>query len=321
MASNDNSRREYALSARPSIAESRQKLLDEVSGSPDITYIRAGGNIGDHLIHAGTRRLLAETPYEEVRIRNRRRTSIEGLENVGGHTALITGSGGWSRPYHSTLPAVLPLIEERFERVVVLPSSVDTSVEEVREAFSRTRALVFARERKSYLQLRELCETGLAHDCAFFFEFGPYRRRGEGLLRAYRTDEESASGGRLPPGNDDVSGTCDNLDQWLWKIARHEVVETDRAHVMIAAAMLGKTVRYRAGSYHKVPAIAEFALEGFPVERLPEGDEHAGVDFQQVFGESGDRLRGDREVQIDQARPPGGQRTGLKGAIRWWRGK
>jgi exopolysaccharide biosynthesis predicted pyruvyltransferase EpsI len=287
---------ESPLSARRGIAESRQRLLREISGAPDVTFIRAGGNIGDHLIHAGTRRLLAGVRYEEIRLRKRREEEVRGqgspgrpspgsseearlprhreagiggLGGVRGHTALVTGGGGWCRPFHGTWPAVLPLLERRFERVIVLPSSVDVSVEEVREAFARSKALVFARERDSYRQLRELCRAELAHDCAFFFDFGPYGHHGEGLLRAYRTDAESASGGQVPPENNDISRTCDSLDQWLWTIARHEVVETDRAHVMIAAAMLGKRVGFRPSSYHKVPAIAEYALEGFPIERVP----------------------------------------------------
>jgi len=296
----ERTRYEHILPALPDIAGSRQKLLGVISGSPDITFIRTGGNIGDHLIHAGTRQLLAGIQYDEKRVRRRRKDRaeearrpkgferllgspfskraggrkevvIEGLDGIGGHTALVTGGGGWCRPFHGMWPAVLPLVEERFERVMVLPSSVDTSVGVVREVLARTKALVFARERESYRQLRELCKTDIAHDCAFFFDFEPYRSSGEGLLRAYRTDAESTSGGQVPPDNDDISVSCDNLDEWLWRIARHEVVETDRAHVTIAAAMLGKKVRYRPTNYHKVPAIVEYALEGFPVERLTPG--------------------------------------------------
>ena len=37
---------------------------------------------------------------------------------------------------------------------------------------------------------------------------------------------------------------------------------------MIAAALLGKRVEYEASSYHKVPAIAEYALRQYPVTRL-----------------------------------------------------
>jgi hypothetical protein len=39
--------------------------------------------------------------------------------------------------------------------------------------------------------------------------------------------------------------------------------------VMLAAAMLGKRVRYRASRYHKLPAIAEWSLRGFPVRPAP----------------------------------------------------
>jgi hypothetical protein len=35
----------------------------------------------------------------------------------------------------------------------------------------------------------------------------------------------------------------------------------------IAAALMGKDVTYRPTSYHKVPAIAEYSLKGFPVHR------------------------------------------------------
>jgi exopolysaccharide biosynthesis predicted pyruvyltransferase EpsI len=270
--------RDSVASAESSIEASRQKLLREVSGSPDLTFIsHTLGNIGDYLIQAGTRQLLSRVSYREVKFRwskaaiasgNRRKRDIRGLQRVRGHTALVTGGGGWCGPYHRTMPTVLPIIERRFERVLVLPSSVDTSVPRVRKTLARTNALFFARERESYRQLDGLCETDIAHDCAFFFDFGPYRRNGRGVLTAYRTDAESAMRRELPTGNNDISVSCKSLDEWLWTIARHEVVETDRAHVIIAAAMLGKQVRYRAGSYHKVPAITEYALEGFPITRL-----------------------------------------------------
>ncbi|TCJ20699.1 polysaccharide pyruvyl transferase family protein [Rubrobacter taiwanensis] len=245
-----------------SLAKSRQKLLGAISGSPNLTFIRAGGNIGDHLIRAGTRQLLSGRHYEEIFI-----NKPQAARQVRGHTAIVTGGGGWCRPFHGTMPKILPVIEKRFEKVVVFPSSVDTAVPEVREILGKTKATVFARERRSYEQLKELCNADLAHDCAFFFDFRPYHRPGKGTLTAYRTDAEAVSD-EVPPGNEDISLSCRELDEWLWKIARHKSVETDRAHVMIAAAMLGKRVRYRASSYHKVPEIAEYALKGFPVERM-----------------------------------------------------
>lgn len=212
--------------------------------------------MGDELIYAGTRQLLSEIAYTEV--------SGQNLDGVSGHTALIAGGGAWCQPYHEFMPRLLPLVEERFERVIVLPSSFDVSVGCVREALSTTKALVFARELESYRQIRELCNADVAYDCAFFFDFRPYRRRGHGLLVAYRTDKESALE-EIPPGNRDISVTCGGLEEWLWTISRYETVETDRAHVMIAAALLGKRVEYRPSTYHKVPEVARFSLRGFPV--------------------------------------------------------
>ena len=137
-------------------------------------------------------------------------------------------------------------------------------------ALSRTRAVVFARERESYRQIRTVCNARLAHDAAFYFDFAPWRREGRGTLNAWRTDSESSQRHPLPADNVDISVACETLDEWLWTISRHTLVRTDRAHVLIAAALLGKRVEYRASSYHKVPGIATFALGGFPVRRLDE---------------------------------------------------
>lgn len=242
-----------------SVERSRRRLLDLLDGA-EATFVRSHGNLGDDLIYAGTRKLLAGASYTEVEAKK--------LKGARGHTALLSGGGAWSRAFHKHLPHVLPELEKRFERVIVMPSSFDVSVDSVRDALERTEALVFARELESYRQIRDLCDADIAHDCAFYFDFEPYKRRGEGRLIAYRTDRESTRGGeQLPRRNNDISKTCQSLDEWLWTISRHDTIETDRAHVMIAAAMLGKRVEYSATTYHKVPAIAEFSLRGFPVHR------------------------------------------------------
>ena len=84
---------------------------------------------------------------------------------------------------------------------------------------------------------------------------------------SYRTDKESVLS-VVPESNLDISYACNSLDEWLWTIARHAAVKTDRAHVMIAAALLGKRVDYWTSSYHKVPSIADYALKSFPVRRI-----------------------------------------------------
>jgi hypothetical protein len=245
--------------ARDAIEASRQALLSSIGDASDVSFIRQWGNIGDDLIYAGTRQLLRDVPYREI--------SVLALEGEHGDVALLCGSGAWCGAYHH-LPECLAAIEQRFDRVIVLPSSFDTTIPEVRDTLARTKATVFARERTSYELIESLCDTRLAHDTAFFFDFGPYVRRGDGTLTAYRTDPEAISR-VVPGGNNDIAETCASLDEFLWTIARHERVLTDRAHVTIAAAMLGKLVAYSVSNYHKVQSIVDYALGGFSVERVP----------------------------------------------------
>jgi exopolysaccharide biosynthesis predicted pyruvyltransferase EpsI len=243
------------------VKDSRDVLFRAIGEPENLTFIRLYGNVGDELIYAGTRQLLAQRFYREVSVRD--------LDGVSGHTALVAGCGGWCGPYHDMVRH-LPVIETRFERVIVMPSSFDVSVPSVRSTLATTKALVFARERTSFDAISGLCEAKIAHDCAFFFDYRPYLRQGEGSLLSYRTDKESVLS-VIPGGNHDISRSCSSLDEWLWTIARHAVVKTDRAHVMIAAALLGKVVDYGTSSYHKVPAIADYALKSFPVRRIEQG--------------------------------------------------
>src|SRR5262245_30074788 len=110
---------------RAEIEKSRAKLLNAIVGSSDITFIRGCGNIGDWLIYAGTRRLLSGVPYKELSVLN--------LEEASGDLALISGGGAWCGPYHD-MAKHLPLVEEKFQRVIILPSSFDVSVKSVWEA-------------------------------------------------------------------------------------------------------------------------------------------------------------------------------------------
>ena len=119
------------------VEESRDVLLRAIGEPEDLTFIRLYGNIGDDLIYAGTRQLLARRFYKEVSVRN--------LGGVSGHTALVAGCGGWCGPYHDMVEH-LPAIEAKFERVIIMPSSFDVSVRSVRSTLAATKALVFARE-------------------------------------------------------------------------------------------------------------------------------------------------------------------------------
>ena len=240
---------------------SREEILSVLDAETDLVLVRGQGNIGHELIWAGARALLRDRALHEI--------DVDELPSTRGHTALICGGDGFCHSNHDLMPHVLAVAEMRFERVILLPSSFDTSVGAVREALERSGAVIFARERESYNQIQSLCDARLAHDCAFFFDYAPYRKTGSGVLLALRTDRESTRERPIPRENDDISATAGGLEPWLEKIAGHELIRTDRAHVMIAAALLGKTVELASSSYFKVPAIAAYALSDFPVTALP----------------------------------------------------
>jgi exopolysaccharide biosynthesis predicted pyruvyltransferase EpsI len=235
-------------------------LLEAIGDESDLTLVRAPGNLGDELIRAGTHRLLAGHRFREI--------TVDELPAARGRTVLLPGGGAWCRAYHEWMPYALAIAELRFERVIVLPSSFDPGEDSVRHALEKTRATVFARERESLQRIQPLCEARLAPDCAFFFDFSPYTRPGAGALSAFRTDLEALEG-ELPPGNRDISREANSLEEWLEVISAHAMVRTDRAHVMIAAALMGKTVQAAPSRYHKIPALAATWLGDFPVEMIP----------------------------------------------------
>jgi len=254
------------------IKASREKLIKSFGSSPDLVFIRAWGNIGDELIYGGIRQLLSGIDYREV--------SIQNLENESGHTALISGSGGWCKQYH-VMPSFMQIIEERFESVIVFPSSFETAENIVKNTLMKTKALIFAREVVSYNLIKGLCQSDIAYDCAFYFNYEKYMKVGNGTLNAFRSDIESTNK-PLPDDNNDISATSSSLDEWLWTISNYDVIRTDRAHVMIAGAMLGKRVEYSTSKYHEVPAIADFSLKGFPVTRI-----HEEATFDSVLSTEG----------------------------------
>ncbi|MDQ0300696.1 exopolysaccharide biosynthesis predicted pyruvyl transferase EpsI [Salibacterium salarium] len=239
------------------IQTSRKRLLTSIASAPDLTFIIPGGNIGDHLIWSGTRQLLDGKQYKEI--------LKDEIDQADGHTAVIAGSGGWCKAYHS-MPRQLAIIEKNFKNVIIFPSSFDISVPAVKEALTKTKATVFARELISYKQIKNLCDANIAYDGAFYFDYTNYKQKGKGTLHAYRNDKEKGKNDmNTVESNNDISKTSKTLDEFLGTVSKHNTIHTDRAHVMIAGAMLNKTVYYSPSNYHKIPGIAKFSLQDFPV--------------------------------------------------------
>ena len=111
-----------------SFEQGKQKILDAIGEPSDLTFVRGFGNIGDLLIHAGIRQLLSGLDYREI--------SVLDMGDARGQTAVFPGAGGFCHAHHK-IPAYMAELEDRFEHVIVLPSSFDVSVDSVRAYLQR----------------------------------------------------------------------------------------------------------------------------------------------------------------------------------------
>ena len=94
-------------------------------------------------------------------------------------------------------------------------------------------------------------------------------------LTAFRTDREAGGAGHARLGRDvsklTAFGTATeeqcrfSAAQFIQTIDRFEEVDTDRLHVAIAAALLGKPARLHDNSYYKNRAVFRSSLDGTSV--------------------------------------------------------
>jgi GT2 family glycosyltransferase/glycosyltransferase involved in cell wall biosynthesis len=265
-----------------SVRESAQAILDAIGSPADLTLVRCGHSAAVELATAGGRRLVRDED-ETIKMLGARRMSdtpgldfneidLEQLSSVRGDTALLAGCD-FSRSHQDVAPRALAIAEMRFRRVIVLPCSADPSDETVADVLERTQALVFAREPESLRVISRLCESRLACDCAFFYDFSPFRDLpGRGMLNAFRSDLNYERLQPLPDDNDDISARVLDVGEWLDAIAPHEAVRTDRAEVLIAAALMGKRVEFDDPLDSSLQSIADWALGAFNVSRIARDD-------------------------------------------------
>lgn len=228
-------------------------------------FLTSHGNLGDQLIFAGTRAFMdkIKMPYTEMPMH----------EATGGKLGLISGGGAWCRTWDKVMMERLPEIEAKYDRVIVLPSSFQMTPNIDATIRASNKTTFCAREIVSYNLIRHYHQgKALFHDMAFHYNFAPHIKitgngngAGDRVLNAYRMDDERVLSHILPPNNCDTSRMKYSMEEWLGHLGEYDIIKTDRAHVMIAGAMLGKMVLYRPSNYHKVPAIADFSLKGLPV--------------------------------------------------------
>jgi hypothetical protein len=106
--------------------QSAAEILAAIGDCPDLTLVRCPGDPDEEL--AGIRSLLSDRRFREI--------ELEELASSTGRIALVLVRGGSSPANSDWAPRALALAEKRFERVIVLPSNFDVSVDEKPEPSS-----------------------------------------------------------------------------------------------------------------------------------------------------------------------------------------
>lgn len=251
-----------------------REFLSRFANRDDVVYITNPGNAGDNLIGQGTLQLM-----DAIGVRYQ----FGHYNNVYRNKTLLYAGGGNFVPMYPHFKHFLAN-NVASNQIVLLPhtiygnESIITSLPD--------SVIIVCREPVSFAHVRR-CITNkrnvlLAHDMAFHLNLEklgvvPMPPRGEDedrckTLHAYRLDVESNVNIVPPKDNIDVSNLfCNGTDSiallesvskdLLDFVNMYDTVETNRLHVAIGAALLGKRVRFHNNSYYKCRAIYDFSLK------------------------------------------------------------
>lgn len=237
--------------------EERFKVLRDTilsqSSSAGVYYLPNKGNWGDALIRQGTLKFLADCGIDFEEITRDGKDSFEKLEKD--KLVLMGGGGSWCNLWDHSIQILEEL--SRRHTVIVLPSSY-----ELQPRFENTT--YFSRDR--FESVENVPGSIFCHDMAFYLgrDFYPKKPgRGEGYF--FRTDPESANRIAIPKGNRDISRKGkerSRIEGFFRRINRYEKIFTDRLHVSIAGALLGKEVHLYPGAYFKNLAVLNSSMIG-----------------------------------------------------------
>lgn len=223
-----------------------------------VDFYRFPGNYGDSLIWHGTKILLNDLNINENYVE---------ISSPKQNNVLLVDGGGNFVDYYSDVRDFLIKKADLYDEIIILPHTIfgDKQIE-VLNSISGS-ITVFCREKLSYNFLQEKFKNGnvyLWHDCAFYNTFKKIPD-GLGILNVFRKDKESVVN-NIPKDNDDLSYNgyaTKPLDELINIIKKYKEIHTDRLHIAICGALLGKEVKLFPNSYYKNKAVFDYSLKEF----------------------------------------------------------
>jgi exopolysaccharide biosynthesis predicted pyruvyltransferase EpsI len=245
------------------------------------------GNIGDHLIWAGTENLLESGGVDYTSIS---KDELQKTANRVRHgTLVIPGSGALTSRWCEWLPELVVLAAGVFDRVVILPSEYEPEISVVGAALAQPNVFAFAREVESFSKIKKFGRAALAPDPALWargFLQAPVNQKGDedlgNVLLVLRTDAGSLLPSHaLHPAavNDDISLTTKSMEEFMDCIGTVDTVVSDRLHVVVAATMLGKNVRFVDPCNNKISRYTRYNFQGEFTGHVQQRDEQWLVDL------------------------------------------
>lgn len=243
-----------------------EETLREFAEDETFIYVANAGNWGDGLIRYATERFFRQNGFRYVSIPLARAVSLtpDDLRRASStaKVRLVYGGGGaFLNKYrmHRRIPALV----ERSDCMLVLPT---TFAIPLRRLAFRSSDILFRRDESGS---REFAPGSVfCHDMALSLGQIAPSSEGSGVGFFFRRDFERVEGMAFPARNRDISaeGTeTTPIASFLEAIARFETIHTNRLHVSIAAAMMGRRVHLYANSYFKNKAIYDASLKrAFP---------------------------------------------------------
>ena len=241
-------------------------------GEKNFHFLANEGNAGDGLIHSGFYQLADRLGLQLE--------TFHYPEDRRGKHLMIMGAGAFCAASWHKVDAV-QYYSSRFEHVYLLPSTFETTFPPIERMLRELPAnvTVFCRELVSHEAVLKMVPRPemvfLDHDLAFHMDYTPWKKPGQGELNAFRTDKESLLN-RVPSPNYDVSNMGREYHHTLIVdiVSNFESINTDRLHVAIAGANLGKKVRVFSGNYHKISSIYDYSIrDKFPNVTMCSTDE------------------------------------------------
>lgn len=254
--------------------------LVEVSQGRRVFYSPNIGNWGDGLIHTGVMQFLGHFGIDHKLVLRpqllRLAAFLDPMEIGLRDAVLITpGCGAWCENFAGARNTVAHA-GKLFDHVVVLPSTFELGP----VALPSSRITYFRRD--NGISREGIPDSRFCHDMAFFLDMDipePEMRLEKGTF--LRSDGEIHAAATDTAYNIDISRAGNHFSdaQALFRILNtYDQIETDRMHVAIAGAMLGRQVTLYPSNYAKIPDLFRSSLAPhFPNVRLADWNEGQAI--------------------------------------------